>query len=140
MWFYNTGKIFLERLKYNDDLFLSIKDTFKRSNIKMGFFMAIGATRTANIGFYDQKEKVYKKQFIDEPAEIISCIGNVSEVDGDISIHGHINLGLKDGTTKGGHLLEGTSIFACEIIGIALEGEQLKRIHDDITGLKLWGL
>jgi uncharacterized protein len=140
MWFYNTDKIFLERLKYNDDLFLSIKDTFKRSNIKMGFFMAIGATRRANIGFYDQKEKVYKNQFIDEPAEIISCIGNVSEVDGDISIHGHINLGLKDGTTKGGHLLEGTSIFACEIIGIALEGEQLKRIHDDITGLKLWGL
>jgi predicted DNA-binding protein with PD1-like motif len=35
--------------------------------------------------------------------------------------------------------MEGTALFACELFGIELEGEQFKRIYDDITGLKLWG-
>lgn len=139
MWFYNTGKTFLERLQHGEDLYLSIKNAFTHSGIKMGVFMAIGAVKHATIAFYDQKERIYKNHFIDEPAEILSCVGNVSEVEGEVSIHAHITLGLRDGTAKGGHLIEGTALFACELFGTELEGEQLKRIYDDITGLKLWG-
>jgi hypothetical protein len=77
---------------------------------------------------------------VDEPAEILNCTGNVSELDGETFVHAHITLGLKDGATKGGHLVEGTKIFACELFVIPLDGELLKRTFDQVTGLKLWDL
>jgi hypothetical protein len=137
-WFYKPDKMFLARLQHDGDLLLSIKNVFKESGIRMGFFTAIGAVKTAHVGFYDQKAKTYADSIIDEPAEILSCVGNISTVDGDTSVHAHITLGLKDGTAKGGHLLEGTVIFASELFGIALEGQGLERRFDEITGLKLW--
>ena len=38
----------------------------------------------------------------------------------------------------GGHLAQGTIIFACEIIIHAFEGPELTISYDDITGLPLW--
>lgn len=137
-WFYKTDKTFLARLPHDGDLLLSIKDVFRENAVQMGFFVAIGAVKTAHVAFYDQGAKTYTDFIIDEPAEILSCAGNVSWVDGDISVHAHITLGLKDGTAKGGHLLEGTVIFASELFGIALDGQRLERRFDDVTGLKLW--
>lgn len=137
-WFYKPDRVFLTRLQYDGDLFLSIKNVFKENGIQMGFFTAIGAVKTAHVAFYDQAAKTYTDFIIDEAAEILSCVGNISEIDGDISVHAHITLGLKDGTAKGGHLLEGTIVFAAELFGVALDGRRLERRFDDTTGLKLW--
>ena len=138
MWQYKANKIFLERLQHDRDLLLSIQQVFAQQGIKMGFFAAIGAVKRAKVGFYDQKERSYREELIDEPAEILSCIGNASELEGDTSVHAHVTLALEDGSTRGGHLLEGTVIFACELCGVELAGEQLKRVFDTVTGLKLW--
>jgi len=139
MWLYNVKNTFLERLPHDGDLLLSIRNTFASKNIGMGTFMAIGAVKNARMAFYGQSDKTFENLSVDEPAEILSCFGNISEVDGEIFAHAHIVLGLKDGTAKGGHLVEGTAIFACELFGVKLEGEQLRRRYDDVTGLKLWG-
>jgi len=136
---YTIKETFLERLQNGEDLYRSIRDAFQRRGTTMGIFFAIGAVRKATVAFYDQGKKTYENMRFDESAEILSCTGNISITEGDISVHGHIVLGFKDGTTKGGHLLEGTTIFACELFGIILEGEPLERIYDEITGLKLWG-
>lgn len=138
MWFYKAEKTFLARLKHDDDLICAIRDVFRSNGIRMGVFMAIGAVKKAKMGFYDQNRHVYVEKDVGEPAEILSCFGNVSEKDGDIFVHAHITLGMDDGSAKGGHLLEGTTIFACELYCVALEGEQLKRRFDDVTGLMLW--
>jgi hypothetical protein len=138
MWHYNTGKAFLDRLPHDGDLLLSIKASFKKAGIKMGVFVAIGAVKHAKMAFYGQDDQAYHEFSVDEPAEILHCTGNVSELEGETFVHAHITLGLQDGTTKGGHLVEGTEIFACELIAVPLEGEQLKRTFDDVTGLKLW--
>jgi len=137
MWLYNGNKTFLARLKHGDDLVQAIKDAFDSAGIRMGVFMAIGAVKKAKIAFYDQQERIYREKLVEEPAEILSCVGNVSEKDGETFVHAHITLGMGDGSTKGGHLLEGTTIFACELYCVALEGEQLKRQFDDVTGLML---
>ena len=139
MWRYNTGKAFLDRLPHDGDLLVSIKEAFQRSGTKMGFFVAIGAVQYAKMAFYNQEDHKYHEFSVDEPAEILNCTGNVSDLDGETFVHAHITLGLEDGTTKGGHLVEGTKIFACELFAIPLDGEQLKRVLDQATGLKLWG-
>lgn len=133
-----ASKAFLERLPYDGDLLASIKEEFKKRNVKMGFFVAIGAVKNAKMAFYGQVDHKYHEFSIGAPAEILNCTGNVSEVDGDTFVHAHITLGLEDGTTRGGHLVEGTRIFACELFVIPLDGEQLKRTFDEATGLKLW--
>jgi predicted DNA-binding protein with PD1-like motif len=138
MWHYNSGKAFLDRLPHDEDLLVSIKEAFQKNSTKMGFFVAIGAVKYARMAFYNQEDHTYHEFSVDEPAEILHCTGNVSELDGETFVHAHITLGLKDGTTKGGHLVEGTKIFACELFAIPLDGEQLKRSFDDVTGLKLW--
>jgi len=140
MWHYNSGKVFFDRLPHDGDLLVSIKEAFQRNGTKMGFFVAIGAVKHAKIAFYNQDDHKYHEFSVDEPAEILHCTGNVSELDGETFVHAHITLGFKDGTTKGGHLVEGTNIFACELFAIPLDGEQLKRTFDDVTGLKLWNI
>ena len=135
---FNIDESFLERLPYDADLLHAIEEVFLRRGIKMGWFAVIGAVKNSTVGFYDQQKKTYKNIVFDEPAEILSCIGNVSEVEGAISVHAHITLGCEDGLARGGHMMEGTKIFAGEIFGVALSGEQLTRSLDEITGLKLW--
>lgn len=106
--------------------------------MKMGIIGAIGAVRCARIAFYGQDDHTYHELFLNEPAEILNCTGNVSDLNGEIFVHAHITLGLKDGTTRGGHLVEGTKIFACELFMVPLEGKLLRRTRDDVTGLNLW--
>jgi len=133
-----TSKAFLNRLSHDGDLLVSIKEVFDKNNIRMGFFVAIGAVKNAKMAFYGQQDHKYHEFSVDEPAEILNCTGNVSELDGEIFVHAHITLGLKDGSTRGGHLVEGTKIFACELFAQPIDGEQLKRTFDEVTGLKLW--
>jgi len=133
-----ASKAFLERLPYDGDLLASIKEEFKKRNVKMGFFVAIGAVKNAKMAFYGQVDHKYHEFSIGAPAEILNCTGNVSELNGGTFVHAHITLGLEDGTTRGGHLVEGTRIFACELFVVPLDGEQLKRTFDEATGLKLW--
>ena len=65
-------------------------------------------------------------------------MGNISRIDGDLSVHAHIALSFDDGTMAGGHLIEGCTVFAGELFGMALEGVTLSRRYDEPTGLKLW--
>jgi hypothetical protein len=140
MWFYDLKRSFLARLPHDADLLGAARDCFARHNVRMGAFMAIGAVKRARVSFYDQSRKVYEEETIDRPAEILSCTGNISELDGEIFAHAHVVLSFADGTTRGGHLLEGTPVFAGELFGFVLDGEQLQRAYDPVTGLKLWKL
>ena len=49
-----------------------------------------------------------------------------------------MTLSDEKGNAFGGHLAQGTVIFACEIIVHAFEGPKLTRSYDETTGLPLW--
>ena len=83
--------------------------------------MAIDTVKYARIEFTIRKI-IHIISSLDGPAEILNCIGNVSEFDGETFVHAHVALGLKDGTTKCGHLVEGTKIFAYELFVVPLHG------------------
>ncbi|MDG4883971.1 PPC domain-containing DNA-binding protein [Mesorhizobium sp. WSM4884] len=70
---------------------------------------AIGAFEKATVGWFDTGSKSYRKITVDEQCEVLSAIGDVAVDDnGKQSLHIHAVLGLSDGRTRGGHLLEGT--------------------------------
>jgi predicted DNA-binding protein with PD1-like motif len=70
---------------------------------------AIGAFERATVGWFDFASKTYKKIPVNEQCEVLSALGDIAVGDdGTASLHIHVVLGLSDGTTRGGHLLEGT--------------------------------
>lgn len=89
------------------------------------------------MGFYNEGEKKYYEISLDYPQEIVSGIGNISLNDNEIFAHIHVSLSDEKGNLKGGHLMIGTKVFACEYMIIPTKGLSLERKYDDITGLFL---
>ncbi len=124
------------RLEYGRDVVEQLEEFLKAERIKAAYISGIGAVKSAEIGYYDQKTKEYVKKEIKEPLEILSLSGNVSLKDGRPFPHLHVVLG-KDGEIYGGHLFR-AEVFACELFLIVLEGEVPERRLDQQTGLYLW--
>lgn len=131
------GREFVERVEYGRDLLDSLEVLVKEKGIKAGILMAIGAVQRAKFKYYDQKEKKYTAIQIDEPMELLSCVGNVSTFKGDIMIHCHVMFADRNGRTLGGHLDYGTTVFSCEVYLKEFEDIGLRRKYDQVTGLNL---
>lgn len=134
---YKTGRELLVRLPQGVDLVQSVAELCRSKGIEVGAFTAIGALKRARLGYYDQKHLKYHEIDIESPHEMASCVGNVSLSEGKPFVHVHVVLADEKGSTRGGHLLEGT-VFAAEVHLRALEGVKLDRKHDEATGLWLW--
>jgi predicted DNA-binding protein with PD1-like motif len=78
---------------------------------------AIGAFESAVVGWFDFEKRIYRKIEIAQQCEVLSAIGDVAVGDdGKASLHVHVVLGLSDGTTRGGHLLEGAVRPTLEVV------------------------
>src|SRR5205814_9350423 len=58
----------------------------------------------------------YRRIPVDEQCEVLSLIGDVAEGQDGPIVHAHVVLGLSDGTTRGGHLLEGLVFPTLEVV------------------------
>ncbi len=67
---------------------------------------AVGAFETAVVGWYDRDARDYRRIPVDEQSEVLSLVGDVAEGEDGPAAHVHTVLGLADGSTRGGHLLE----------------------------------
>lgn len=108
----------------------------RRERIGAARFTAIGAFREATVGYFDWETKEYRKIPVPEQVEVLSLIGDVAEKDGEQAVHAHIVLGRSDGSTRGGHLLEGFVRPTLELILVESPGH-LKKAHDPESGLAL---
>ena len=126
------------QLTLGSDLLDSLTEFVQKEEIRLGRIQGIGATTHANVAYYDQNTKTYNPLEFDGGMEILSLTGNVSMRDGKPFVHAHILLGDAQGKVFGGHLLKGTTLFACEVTIDELEGDDLIRDRDNRTGLFLW--
>ncbi len=132
------SRYLMGNLDYGSDLLNSITYTCEKENIVLGRLELIGAVQRARIGYYLQDKKIYKSSELNEPMEITSLIGNISLKDRKPFVHAHINLANIEGKVCGGHLLEGTIVFAAEFMIQTFEGPEFIRTLDDHTKLALW--
>ncbi len=126
------------QIKTGDDLLETITEYCQKNRVKTGIILAIGALQKANLSYYDQLEKKYTEIVLNQPLEILSCLGNISLKEGKEFVHAHLSVADKKGNSFGGHLNKGCVVFACECLIIETEGESLQRIPDSLTGLSLW--
>ncbi len=127
------------RAEHDSDIVKFIADLAKKQGITAATFTAIGALKSAKLGFYNQQKHEYSENMLSAPQEIASCVGNISIKEGEPFVHAHAVLGDQNGSVKAGHLLEG-KVFAAEIHLVELLGEKIERKNDAVTGLSLWDI
>src|SRR6056297_1456579 len=135
---YSVKNVFLGRLQKGDDLLKEITAFVKEKNIETGFINVIGAATKAVFGYYDMQSEEYEFITREGEFEILNVSGNVSIKDGEPMVHAHILFADNEGNTFGGHLAEGTKVFAAELYIQELEGKAPVRKFDKETGLTLW--
>ena len=140
MWFQNSksGRTWIGRLPHKGDLLKSLEAFAAEKQVHAGWVQVIGAVEKAVIGFYNQQKRQYENITYDQALEIVSCTGNISLRESHPAAHLHITLGDNRGQLFGGHLVQGTVVFAGEFIMQELLGPRLVRSYDEDTGLPLW--
>jgi predicted DNA-binding protein with PD1-like motif len=104
-------------LDSGEEAFGTLTRFANEAGISGASFTAIGAFENAVVGWFDFATKSYKKIKVEQQCEVLSAIGDVATGDdGKASLHVHVVLGLSDGTTRGGHLLEGKVRPTLEVV------------------------
>jgi uncharacterized protein len=97
---------------------------------------AVGAFRNAVVGWFDPDAKEYQRNQVNQQCEVLSLLGDVALAPGGPALHLHGVLGLSDGTTRGGHLLEGQVWPTLEVVLTETPAELRKTMRPEI-GLAL---
>ena len=127
------------RLAKGDDLLGALTNICQELGITLGEVKAIGAVSRARVGYYHQDTRQYEWLELDRHLEILALEGNISLKDGKPFVHAHVILGDGEGRAYGGHLAEGTVVFALEFVIQELKADSsLNRQMDEETGLFLW--
>jgi uncharacterized protein len=104
-------------LDTGEEAFATLTQFANVAGISGASLTAIGAFENAVVGWFDIATKSYRKIRVDEQCEVLSALGDVATGDdGKASLHVHVVLGLADGTTRGGHLLEGKVRPTLEVV------------------------
>ena len=93
---------------------------------------AVGAFEHATVGWFDRAARDYRPIRVDEQCELLSLIGDVAAGQDGPIVHVHAVLGLSDGTTRGGHLLEGRVFPTLEAIVTETPARLRKVMQPDI--------
>jgi hypothetical protein len=99
-------------------------------------FTAIGAFSDVTLGYFDRDRKDYLEIPLQEQVEALSLLGDIADEDGKPKVHAHVVVGLRDGRTRGGHLLEAHVWPTLEVI-LDESPEHLRKRSDAETGLAL---
>jgi uncharacterized protein len=79
----------------------------QQEKIAAASFVALGAFEKAIIAYFDWEKKKYQPIPIENQVEVITLVGDVvPDEKNKPNLHAHTVLGLADGTTRGGHLME----------------------------------
>jgi uncharacterized protein len=102
-------RTFVLILDSGEEAFSTIGKFAEEKRLSAASLTAIGAFRRATVGWFDLEKKTYRKIPVEQQCEVLSAIGDIA-LDGKNkpSLHMHVVLGLSDGTTRGGHLIEGS--------------------------------
>jgi predicted DNA-binding protein with PD1-like motif len=118
-----------------DEVMAGLAAFARSENIRAGHFTGIGAFRTATLAFFDWEKKDYRKIPVKDQTEVLVLAGDFAMKDGAPFVHAHAVLGLPDGTTRGGHLMDAIVRPTLEV-SIEVAGA-LERLYDPESGLAL---
>jgi uncharacterized protein len=119
-----------------DEAMAGLQEVARREGLAASRFTAVGGFRRATLGYFDAQRKEYQPIPIDEQVEVLSLIGDIAQSDQGPQVHAHVVVGRSDGTTRGGHLLNGHVWPTLEVI-VTESPTHLQRRFDPSVGIPL---
>jgi predicted DNA-binding protein with PD1-like motif len=129
-------KTFAVIFETGDHVIEGLKQFAGEQGLAASHFTAIGAFKGVTLGYFDCDKKQYEKIPVHEQVEALSLVGDITINDGKPNIHAHVVLGRRDGSTRGGHLMEAEVRPTLEVILIESPA-QLERRFNQEAGLPL---
>jgi hypothetical protein len=123
-------------LDEGEEAFSALSSLAAREGMSASQVTAVGVFEQAAVGWFDRAAKDYRRIEIGEQCEVLSLLGDIALGSDGPQLHLHVVLGLADGTTRGGHLLEGRVWPTLEVIIREVPAELRKTSRPDI-GLAL---
>ena len=130
------GKTYAVVFDKGDEVVAGLTDVAERERWCGSHLTAIGACSDVTLGYFDRDRKDYVKIPVGEQVEVLSLIGDFALDDGQPKLHAHAVVGKRDGTTRGGHLIEAHVWPMLEVI-VTESPEGLTRTMDRDSGLAL---
>ena len=112
---------------------VAVLTQFARSEkLEAAQITAVGAFEYAAVGWFDPAVKQYRRNPVNEQCELVSLLGDVAMGEDGPIVHMHAVLGLSDGTTRGGHFLEGRVYPTLEAVVTETPAHLRKVLRPDI--------
>jgi uncharacterized protein len=120
-----------------DEAVSALSDFARSEKLEAAQVTAVGALEHAVVGWFDRAVNDYRRNRVDEQCELISLLGDIAiGPDGSPVLHAHVALGLSDGTTRGGHFLEGKVFPTLEAV-VTENPAHLRKVLRPELGLAL---
>jgi predicted DNA-binding protein with PD1-like motif len=115
-----------------DEAVSALTEFARSERLEASQITAVGAFEHATVGWFDPAARDYRRIPVHEQCEVLSLIGDVAEGQDGPILHMHVVLGLSDGTTRGGHLLEGRVYPTLEVVVTEAPAKLRKIMRPDI--------
>jgi predicted DNA-binding protein with PD1-like motif len=126
-------RVWIAVLEKGEEAKASLLKLASSEGIENASFVALGAFEKATIAYFDWPEKKYKNIPVAEQVEVLTLVGDiVPDERGEPSLHAHAVLGRSDGSTRGGHLIEGHVRPTLEITVTETPAHLTRRKHPEL--------
>jgi uncharacterized protein len=132
----NGQRTFAVVLDKGDEAAGELVEFARRNDVTGAAITAVGACREATLAYFDPDLMQYHDIPVTQQAEVLSLLGDIATKDGEPALHAHAVLGLRDGSTVGGHLQRAAVWPTLEVIVTESPSHLRKRV-DRETGLAL---
>jgi len=123
------------RLFPNEDIHRELKRVCKKHQVETAVSLSgLGQLKQFQLGYYKEKGN-YTPQEFQEPHELLSLTGNISNQEGEYNFHLHAVLGDERKNVVGGHLMSGHVELTNEIVLLKTD-LKVKRMLEEDSGLE----
>lgn len=116
------------RFDSGEEVLGCLKKFLTNENIFASAFNAIGASKTAELSYFNLETKKYQNKIFEEDLEIVSLTGNSGVLDREVVLHSHTVLSKNDFSTVGGHVIKLVVSATCEMFLIKLDGRMERKL------------
>ncbi len=129
------------RVEPGEEVVAALKSLAKQEGFGFAYFWAIGGMSSAKFIYVDLKKDIRNLFELSEQCEVLSLIGNISwDENNEPFIHTHVVLGKEDGTTLGGHLIEGVVYPMLEVFVQVFADQRMNRKLNLETKAMFWAI
>jgi uncharacterized protein len=115
-----------------DEAVAALEQFARAERLEASQVTAVGGFERATVGWFDHAAKDFRRIPVEEQCEVISLIGDIAEDRDGPSLNVQVVLGLSDGTTRGGHLIEGRVFPTLEVVVTENPAELRKVTHPEL--------